>query len=91
LAEVIKAVARVKGEQWEQFRDRHGDWGRDAVLYLGKKVSGCRLGELGEAVGGLNYRSVSSAIARLGRRAERDKFVARSLRQAQAQLQNAET
>ena len=22
-----------EGEKWEAFRDRHGDWGRDVVLY----------------------------------------------------------
>ena len=31
------AVEEVKGERWEEFRDRHGDWGRDAALYLGRR------------------------------------------------------
>ncbi len=29
---VIAAVGRVKGETWDEFRDRHGHRGRDLVL-----------------------------------------------------------
>src|SRR5881394_3727645 len=40
LEAVIAAVERVKGEKWDEFRDRHGDRGRDMVLYLGRRVCG---------------------------------------------------
>ena len=29
---VIREVEQAKGERWEDFRGRHGDWGRDLVL-----------------------------------------------------------
>ena len=38
LEAVIVAAEQVKGEKWDQFRDRHGDRGRDMVLYLGRRV-----------------------------------------------------
>jgi hypothetical protein len=46
--------------------------GRDLILYLGRRQGGLKLAELGQAVGGLGYMSVSLAIHRLGRRLGRD-------------------
>jgi hypothetical protein len=36
------------GSKGPEFRDRYGDWGRDLVLYLGRKDCGLKLRELGE-------------------------------------------
>jgi len=33
--QIVQAVEQAKGEQWEAFSQKHGDWGRDAVLWLG--------------------------------------------------------
>ena len=33
LAAVIAGVEKIKGEKWNAFRDRHGDRGREMVLY----------------------------------------------------------
>ena len=60
--QVVEAVEAVKGERWESFRDRIGDWGRDVALLLGRREGGLKLGELGELCGGLDYRSVGGAI-----------------------------
>ena len=38
MKEVIRAVEKLKGEKWEKFCDRHGDWGRDVALYLGRRA-----------------------------------------------------
>ena len=69
--QVVEAVVAVKGERWESFRDRIGDWGRDVALLLGRREGGLKLGELGELCGGLDYRTVGGAIkkamVRLGR------------------------
>lgn len=64
LEAVIAAVERVKGEKWEAFRDRHGDRGRDMVLYLGRRVCGLKLKELAEAVGLRNYGVVATNTKR---------------------------
>src|ERR1051325_8169639 len=34
---VMKVVEVVKGEEWQSFRDRYGDWGRDLALYMGRR------------------------------------------------------
>jgi REP element-mobilizing transposase RayT len=64
LAWVIRCVEVVKGEKWEEFRDRHGDRGRDQVLYLGRKACGLKLRELAEAAGVKEYGTVAMAVKR---------------------------
>jgi len=64
LGEIIGCVERVRREKWEQFRDRHGDRGRDLVLYLGRRVSGLTLNELARGVGMKEYATVGMAIKR---------------------------
>jgi REP element-mobilizing transposase RayT len=68
LEEVIKCVERIKGEKWQEFRDRHGDSGRDLVLYLGRRVCGWKLKDLAEAVEASEYAAVAMAVKRFGER-----------------------
>ncbi len=88
-AEVVAVVEKLKGEPWEAFRDRHGDWGRDLAVWLARRHCGMKLRELGQAVGGVDYATVSSATRRLERRAQHDRKLASALNQAEVQLQNA--
>jgi putative transposase len=75
LAGVIRCVEDVKGEKWEAFRDRHGDTGRDLVLYVGRKACGLKLRELAQVVGTEEYAVVAMAVKRFGVKLERDKFL----------------
>ena len=77
LTDVMQAVEHVKGEPWERFRDRYGDWGRDMVIYVAQHHGGLRLRELAAATGGLDYGSVAMASKRFGKRL----LANRSLRQ----------
>lgn len=90
VADVIHAVEVVKEESWERFRDRHGDDGRDMVLWLARQRSGLTLRELGEAVGGLDYRSVSSAIRRVNHDVQANRHLRRVINKAMKHLQNNE-
>ena len=80
VGEVIAAMEKIKGEKWEDFRDRHGDWGRDVVLYLARRACGLGLRELGEAAGQMDYAAVSAAIKRLERAREKDRPLAAAIR-----------
>ena len=60
LPEVVAAVEKLEGEKWETFRDRHGDWGRDLVPYLGRTTCGLKLKALAEAAGGIDYVSAGA-------------------------------
>ena len=72
-AAVMKVIERLKEEPWSKFADRHGDWGRDLALYLGRELCGLTLPELGAQVRGRSAMAVSMALKRLSSRLERDK------------------
>ena len=86
--EVVSAVEALRGEPWEKFRDRYGDWGRDLALYLGRTRCGLKLKELGTLAGGIDYVSVSSAVRRFGARLQSDKTCRKLVASALATLHN---
>ena len=68
LRRVILEIERIKGQRWEEFRDRHGDANRDLVLWFGRKRCGLTLKALARWVGRLDYTSVSFAVKRFEQR-----------------------
>jgi hypothetical protein len=86
LTEVIACVEKLKGEPWEAFRDRYGDWGRDLVLYVGRHGCALKLRELASAVGGIDYVSVGAAVKRFAGRLRTDSGLAHRLRQVHQAL-----
>jgi chromosomal replication initiation ATPase DnaA len=63
--EQIMAVVEQKwGRKWQEFAERHGDWGRDLAAHLARKRSGLTLKEIGEALGGLECKTVGKAVQR---------------------------
>jgi len=70
--EVVRAVAKEKGEDWELFRDRRGDWGRDLTLFIARRHCGMTLQELGESAGGLRSVAVHMALRRMASRLQYD-------------------
>ena len=88
--EIVKAISMAKGESWEKFRDRHGDWGRDAALWLGRRIGRLSLRQLGELGGGVDYTTVGTAVSRFHRRLSNDARLSRAIRRIEAQLLNDE-
>ena len=64
LARVVEVVEKQRGASWEQFSQRHGDWGRELVLYLARQRSGLTLRQIGAGLGGMEYKAASHAIRR---------------------------
>ena len=92
LARAVAVVEALKGEGWEEFRERYGDWGRDLVWYLGQQVCRLRLRELAGRVGGVAYKTVATGIRRFKQQCTRDKrLVSFRSRQAEGKLKNGET
>jgi len=89
LEEVIANLEKVKGQLWTEIRDRHGDNGRDLVLYVGRRACGLKLWELADAVGMTDYSAVSIAIRRFERQLPRNKSGREQLKQV-CQLSNVE-
>jgi len=86
--QIVEAVEKAKGERWESFVDRHGDWGRDAALWLGRRLGRLTLGQLAALVGGLDYAAVGAAVSRFPRRLTGDASLAKKLRAIEGQLSN---
>lgn len=89
--QIVSVVEKEIGEKWNRFFNRHGDKGRDMVLYLARKRSGLTLREIGECAGGLEYKTVGKAIERFGRWIKTDSNLTKSLVKCLRQLSNVET
>ncbi len=85
-AQIVSALEQTKGEAWEQFSTRHGDWGRDAALWLGRRQGRLSLGELGKLAGGMDYAAVGQAVHRFGQRRAREPRLAREMQGLSGQL-----
>ena len=77
MEDVIRKVEKEKGERWEAFRDRHGDWGRDLVFWLARRTTGMTLGQVGKKAGGIDYATVGMALRYFEARCQRDKKLLR--------------
>jgi putative transposase len=89
LKEVIANLEKVKRQVWPEFRDCHGDDGRDLVLYVGRHACGLKLRELATAVGMNDYSAVSIAIRRFEKQLRQNKATREQLKQV-CQLSNVE-
>ena len=64
-ASLVSAAEKLRGERWEQWAERHGDWGRDAVMYVAVRYGGLRLAEVVREVG-MRYQAAAQAAKRFG-------------------------
>lgn len=84
--QIVAALEQLKRESWNQFAERHGDWGRDAALWLGRRAGRLPLAQLGGLVGDLDYAVVSKAIARFEQRLQADPQLREQLKRVELQL-----
>jgi hypothetical protein len=84
--QIVAALELVKGLSWNQFAELHGDWGRDAALWLGRCAGRLRLADLGRLVGDLDYAVVGKAIARFEQRIRTDPHLREQVAKVQQQL-----
>jgi chromosomal replication initiation ATPase DnaA len=89
-AQIASAVEVAKGENRAEFSVRHGDWGRDAALWLGRRQGRLSLAELGRLVGGMDYSPVGQAVSQFGSRLERDRELRGELGRIGSHLSNVE-
>ncbi|HXJ76745.1 MAG TPA: transposase [Candidatus Dormibacteraeota bacterium] len=87
---IVSALEKAKGESWAEFSGRHGDWGRDAALWLGRKRGRYTLGELGQLAGGMDYAAVGQAVSRFGKHLERQSELRRNIAKVEKQISNIE-
>jgi hypothetical protein len=82
--ELVRAAEKIRGEPWGRWAERHGDWGRDGVMYVAVRHGGMRLAEVVRQVG-LKYQAAAQAVKRFAQTLaddpERKRFVSRLRRQ----------
>jgi len=76
---IVLAVERGKGEKWMQSRDRYGDWGRDAALWLGRRCGRLKLAELGRLAGGIGEQVLSWAVRQFDKNHAQDPTLQRAI------------
>ncbi|MEI6789502.1 MAG: transposase [bacterium] len=88
---VVKVVEQKRGEAWPVFADRHGDWGRELVLYLARRRCGLTLSEIGQFFGIAEYKAVSSAVKRFEAAIEKDVAKRRMVKECLLKMEKVET
>jgi hypothetical protein len=76
-ADIVAALERAKGEEWDTFSQRYADWGRDAALWLGRKRGRYTLSELGQLAGGMDYAAVGRFAKRIQKGGELQRNVSK--------------
>jgi REP element-mobilizing transposase RayT len=78
--EVVKAAEKVRGEKWDRWAERHGDWRRDGVMYVAVRHGGLRLAEVVRQVG-MRYQAAAQGVKRFGLAladdADRQRFISK--------------
>jgi hypothetical protein len=89
--DVVALVEQAKGEAFEDFRYRHGDWGLAMIFSLARKRTGLTLSQLGEQVGGMGYKTVFARIKYLETRMRKDAALREVYRHCKERLAIRET
>ena len=73
----VKAVVeQLKGEPWDTFTTKIGDWRRPVFIWAARRLCGLALSELGRVVGGMECAAVSAALKRFEQRVGEDDSLA---------------
>ena len=91
VAMVVSLVEGKRGEKWGEFADRHGDWGRELVLYLARKRTGLTLHAIGEALGIREYKTVGRAVQRFESSLAQERARRRMVKECLDELSQVET
>ena len=84
--ELARWMEKARGTKWPEMCERHGEWGRDAVLYVAVHYGGYRLAEAAALSPGLKYAAAAQAITRFRQRLKTDREATRVVAAVRAQL-----
>ena len=88
--EIVSALEQARGEKWDDFSMRYGDWGRDAALWFGRRQGRLPLARLGELAGNMDYSAVSVAVRRFSQRIAKDTELRRKLDKIERTMSHVE-
>ncbi len=61
--ELVRAAEQIKGDHWDRWAERHGDWGRDGLMHVAVRYGGLRLAEVVRQTG-MKYQAAAQAVKR---------------------------
>jgi putative transposase len=88
--QILAAIEKMKNQPWKEFRDRHGDWGRDLALYLGRETGALTWRELGNEAALPNPKAAAMAVQRFEVKMNKDPDLLRKREKLERQLWNVE-
>ncbi len=71
--QLVGWAEKETGVTWPEALGRHGDWTRDAVVYVSVRHGGWRLSEVVGRIAGLKYPAPAQGVKRIEARRTRDK------------------
>lgn len=77
LPDIVKAVSRLRGEPWEDYGQRRGDWGRPMVLMAARRLAGIDNRTLARWIGAKDDSTVTQAVKRLEVKMRTDRKLAK--------------
>ena len=69
-------VEQLKGEPWDTFTTKIGDWRRPLFIWAARHLYGLTLSEFGRVVGGMECAADSAALKRFEQRVGEDDSLA---------------
>jgi len=88
LPEIVAAVSRLRGEAWEDFGNRRGDWGRPMVLMAARRLAGINNRTLAAWMGGKDDSAVTQAVKRLEAKMRQSRKLAGIYRSLEREISN---
>src|SRR4051812_42016000 len=88
--QIVHAIEKIKKQKWETFQIGRGAWREELEIYLGRRDAGMTLKQLGEAAGGVDFRTVSWAIAQFEKRLPNNKHLGKLIANIRCTTQNPE-
>jgi chromosomal replication initiation ATPase DnaA len=84
--DIVRVVSRHRGENWEKYASRRGDWRRDMMLLLARKNTMMTKTELAARAGGIDDSAVAHAVRRLTTRIQESARLALALKILQKEI-----
>jgi putative transposase len=88
LPEIVAAVSRLRGEAWDDFGNRRGDWGRPMVLMAARRLAGIDNRALADWMGGKDDSAVTQAVKRLETKMQESRKLAGFYRSLTREMSN---
>ena len=85
---LVSWAEKESGVTWREALGRHGDWTRDAVVYVAVRHGGWRLSEVVGRMPGLKYPAAAQGVKRIEARRVRDAACERFIRRLRDKMLN---